>query len=220
MAVMMVLMSQSFMAAQAEEGPEFRLRIVGSEVVEAPAKAVLPLDQSFKLDILMDTKGQQIDAANVMVTYDPLYFQAVAGDGKAAVSALPGQVFNLYPSAGNTIADGVIRVTGLNGNGSPFSGRGIFASVWFKPLKSTGSMASVFFSIDFLEGETRDSNMAFQGVDLLKAVYDLPVNVGASTPGAPVVGATSEGQDVLEEISVFSRIWNSLVSLLSHVKFW
>jgi len=122
----------------------------------SPFRSSVTVNEIFSVDILLDTVDAETDGIDIKyLNFDPTLLEVQ--------QVVPG---TLYPSTQSNSYDnevGTINFAQVTSGGSTYNGSGTLATVTFKAL-STGK-AEVSF--DFEEGNTRDTNVASAGIDVL-----------------------------------------------------
>lgn len=127
--------------------------------------------QTFDAKIMISTGAVDTKSANIIINYDTNYL--TVNDSKPAVTGTQisaGTLYESYPDSGNTVAGGVIRLTGANTSGANYAGAGVFGTISFTVLAQKASSLST--TIDFTSGSTIDSNIVRSGdsQDILSSV--------------------------------------------------
>ena len=121
-----------------------------------PSKSSVLIEETFSVDILLDTTGANTDGIDIKyLNFNPTLLEVV--------QVLPG---TLYPSTQVNTFDntaGTINFSQITTGGSTYNGSGTLATITFKTL-SAGKAA---LSFDFELDNTRDTNIASVGVDVL-----------------------------------------------------
>ncbi len=152
--------------------------------------------QTFSANIQI--KSSTTSASNIWIDYDPVLL--------TASNLLTGTYFSSW--SGQTINSGRIKSTGFNisGYSSGLSGAAGFGSVDFTALKPTetnyGTVSSTTLIINTgTIGSTTDSNISYQGDDLLQEVENFNLHIWADTKApyainpSPTNGATGVSVD-------------------------
>lgn len=154
----------------------------------SPGSLIVNIDQTFNVNILLDTAGQAVDGVDIFyLHYDPQVLEVQ--DADSATAGVQIQTGSIFPSYLGNVVDpttGKISISGIvmPGSTAGYSGSGIFATVNFKALAAASS-SSVYF--DFTPGSTTDTNVAEHGNpgnDILAAVNNgsYTVNNGQPSP--------------------------------------
>lgn len=158
--------------------------------------AVLSLDPSagtfnkgcsFSLNVNLDTGGAQTDGTDAIIFYD--------ASRLTATSITNGTIYPDYPGNNIDAANGKITISGLASVNSPFSSKGILATINFT-VNNNASAGSTQITFDFdpnNKAKTTDSNVVQTGtvVDVLNSVVNGNYVIGTGTCGAqpsPSVG--------------------------------
>lgn len=170
----------------------------------SPASSPVNNGSTFAVNITMDTVTSSVDGVDVLsLHFNPAVLQVVDDNTSiAGVQITPGTLLpvtvsnNSYnvatPFDNNgttiTIPAGTIRFSqATQGGGTAFKGSGTLAIVHFKAI-ANGTSGLTF---DFTPGSGTDSNMAFQGNDILAAVTSGTVTVTTPDTTAPTVSITA-----------------------------
>ncbi len=131
----------------------------------------------FALAINLDTQSAQTDGTDVILFFDPTRFMAS--------TIVNGTIYGDYPSSNIDSVNGKISISGLASVSSPFSGKGIFATVNFTVLNNAPAGASAM-TFDFDpndKSKTTDSNVVERGTiaDTLSSVVNGSYIVGSGS---------------------------------------
>lgn len=122
----------------------------------SPSKTSVALEETFTVDIILDTEGSATDGVDIhYLNFDPALLQVQSVEAGA-----------LYPSTQTNTFDntaGTINFSQITTGGGTYTGQGTLASVTFKALAS----GKAILAFDFEEGNTKDSNVASAGSDVL-----------------------------------------------------
>jgi len=121
-----------------------------------PAKSV-EINQEFTVLVILNTGGANADGADAILNYDAAKLNLA--------SATLGDLFGNKLVA-NTSVSGKVTLKATSASGTYFSGSGTFATLSFKG-KTTGTAAVTF---DFKANSTTDSNVYYNGSDILGSV--------------------------------------------------
>ncbi len=130
--------------------------------------------QTFDIDILLSTGGEDTDSADANLYYDPEYVEVVDMNSSIpGIQVQPGSIYQIYPGNEVNPATGLIRITGFSIM-NPYNsgaGTGVFATIRFRALKPTEPTTDVVF--EYNPGLLNDCNIAKTGTseDILDAVY-------------------------------------------------
>jgi hypothetical protein len=170
----------------------------GPSLSLSPTTLSVGNSQNFTVTILVDTATSAIDGVDILsLHYNPAVLQIVDDDvNQAGVQITAGTLLpiTVINSADNTA--GTVKFSQASSGGSHFTGSGTLATIHFRSI--AGGTSPVTF--DFTAGSTVDTNMAFQGVDLLSSVTNASFTVDTTAPTvsitAPTVGANVSGSSV------------------------
>ena len=146
----------------------------------SPASKSVNTNDTFNVDVILNTGGSDTDGADVIVRYD--------GNKLSLVSASLGSLYANKLTA-DTSTSGKITFRATSTEITAFNGTGTFASMTFKAIAS--GTANVYF--DFTAGSTTDSNVAYKGADILGSVANASYTIGTSTSGGTTTGGTTTG---------------------------
>jgi len=132
------------------------------------------------------TKNRKTPGADIVLSYDPAFLQLVQIDG-AKPSVTKGQVrvnpelylnttgsgFDTFPFMSVDYSKSIISFAALKLPLKEFQGNGDVASLRFKAIAQGATAIKVVFE----NGSTTDSNVAFNGRDILTAVTDLSLTI-------------------------------------------
>jgi hypothetical protein len=152
----------------------------------SPATKTVLVNDTFNVDVILNTGGSETDGADVIIRYD--------GNKLSLISAVLGDLYANKLTSDTSVA-GKITLRATSSENASFNGTGTFATLTFKAI--AGGTANLYF--DFTSGATTDSNVAYQGNDILgstsNASYTITTsggNGGASaSPSLPVSGTTT-----------------------------
>ncbi|MBI2337636.1 hypothetical protein HYU95_00475 [Candidatus Daviesbacteria bacterium] len=147
-----------------------------------PATGTFNRGCNYSLNVNLDTGGSQTDGADAILIYDPSRFNVT--------SIAKGTIFPDYP--GNTIdsQNGKVTVSGLASVSTPFSGKGLLATVNLT-VQSNAPPGATQIRFDFdssNKANTRDSNVVERGtlVDVLNSAVDGNYTIGTGACGGQV----------------------------------
>lgn len=163
-----------------------------------PANGPFNRGCGFSINVLLDTQGTQTDGTDAILIYDSSRF--------SGQSITNGSIYPDFP--GNNINDtlGRITISGLASVATPFTGKGILATVQFR-VKETAPTGATQISFDFDpndKAKTTDSNVVERGtvVDTLSSVLNGSYIVGtgscsAQASPAPTTAPGTPGSSVV-----------------------
>ena len=155
----------------------------------APSTANVDLNDTFTVDIVLDTEGAAVTAVDILwLRFDPTMLAIVDSDTSRAGVQIETQpllsaadIYNQVDAANGEIAySQSVQI----GSGQTFNGSGVLAKVTFQAIKS-GSTSLTF---DFAAGNTADTNVMGNNMDVLSSVGD-----GAIQIAPPVVDSDGDG---------------------------
>lgn len=164
----------------------------------SPPSGTYYIGQPFTVNIMVATDGENTDAADVYLNYNPNYLEVV--DALPAIPGTqiqPGPIYSVYPGNEVNAATGFIRVTGFNPM-TPYNsgkGSGVFATITFKGKQITNGTT---VSFEFNPGDSHDCNLAqtITSADILTAATGGVYRIAPDTIGpyitnlSPAAGAT------------------------------
>lgn len=182
----------------------------------SPASRTVNVGDTFSVDVLLDTQGQNVDGVDLQaLNYNPYYLQVQDADGSTAGTQIqPG---TLMPSTlANSVdtTNGKIVFSQVSNAGSTYSGSGKLATVTFKAL--VAGNANVTF--DYTQGATTDTNVASAGNDILSAVtngqYAIsnivpPSGSGSQTPPSQTPSGAHVNTCLINDNGTFYLILNN-----------
>jgi len=145
----------------------------------SPTTGNYKVDQTFDVNILIDTAGKTIDGVDILyLKFDPKILEVVdSSTTTSGIQIKQGTIFSMY--LGNSVDNntGKIAISGLVQPGTNgFKGSGVFATITFK-AKASGDAKVTF---DFTPGSTKDANMVEHGTakDILGKVINADYSIG------------------------------------------
>ncbi len=150
-----------------------------------PANGTFNQGCGFSLNINLDTGVAQTDGTDAILLFDSSRF--------TATSITNGTIYPDYPGNNIDAAAGKITISGLASVSTPFTGKGILATVNF--TVSSGAAAGstqVTFDFDPYKAKTTDSNVVERGtiIDILNSVVNGNYVVGTAPCSAQVPSST------------------------------
>jgi hypothetical protein len=156
----------------------------------SPASGSYSVGTEFNVNIILNTGDSNTDGVDVVIKYD--------GNKLQYVSNTYGSLYaNTFSP--NTATSGQVILRATTATTSPptyYKGTGTFSTVKFKAIAA--GTANLYF--DFTSGSTVDSNVAYQGEDILGSVSNASYTIGAGgvggsspspSPSVPVSGTTT-----------------------------
>lgn len=144
----------------------------------SPQSGSFNVNDTFKLNIYVNTNNQNINAVTAHLNYDKTHFQAVSID-------TTGSVFNMIAETKIDSSGGKIRITvGIPAPGNVNTSSGLVAAVTFKAIANV-TPASDNFTFDFAPGDDTRSSVYLddkKGTDFLSGVYGGRYQVGEGGP--------------------------------------
>jgi hypothetical protein len=165
----------------------FPSNIVAAGFNFEPSSITKEVNSSFEIEIIIDTKSEQVGGAGAIIRYDI--------NSIKINSIIPGDVFADYPILSINDKIGQANISGIVGSPNElYTGKGIFAKLNVTGIK-TGETS---LSFEFEKGKTSDSNIAttYAPYDILTDVNIAVINLTA--------GQTSQlsTEDSLEPTSI------------------
>ena len=162
------------------------LAFAGASLSFSPASKSVMIEDSFEINVVLDTDGVETDGVDLILTYDEMKLAAT----EAALGDLYDNKINEdFSQPGKIVLQAVSDV------GSGFVGTGTVATLNFKAV--AGGMAQVSF--DMIGESTTDCNVNSDGEDILASVSNgsytiLPMGIGgvgdATASGTPTPTST------------------------------
>jgi len=155
----------------------FPKSVEAASLVLSPATESLDLDQTFTVEVVLDTAGSNSDSADVILKYD--------ADKLSVVSSVLGALYD-NKARNDTGVSGKITLRAYSSPGTFYNGQGTLATITFK-AKAVGT-AIVYF--DFIANSTTDCNVSLSKTDILTSVTGATYTI-AAVPPTPTAGAGS-----------------------------
>ncbi len=166
----------------------------------SPTTTTVGPNQTFNVDILLDTGGENIDGIDIFyLRFNPSLLQVV--DANTGVTGVQISPTTLLPATSANLVDntaGTLQFSQTTSGGSTFTGSGKIATINFKSLTTAGT-ASVTF--DFTLNSTTDTNVSAIGSDKLTIVQNASLVVDTSAPTVSITSPTS-GSTVSGTVSI------------------
>ena len=141
-----------------------------------PASKTIAPNGTFNVGVVVNTGGAETDGVDAVIRYD--------GNKLEFVSASMGNLYStvLTPNPTPT-TPGQLTLGAAAVSGESYNGTGTFATITFKAIAE--GTANVYF--DFTSGSTTDSNIVYQGEDLLGSISNASYTItqtgtGGDTP--------------------------------------
>ena len=174
----------------------------------SPSSTSVTINNNFTVDINLDTGGGPIDAVDVYsLHFNPAVLQVVDSNaGTAGVQIAPGTILpnNVVNTVDNTA--GILQYSQASSGGGSFTGTGTLATITFKGV----GVGSSSVTMDFIPGNTDDTNAAFQGLEQLTSVGNGSFTVNAA-PTFDFSMANGGNKSVVQG----QNVTNSITSTLS-----
>lgn len=136
----------------------------------SPSSSTVTLNQNFSVDVTLSTGGSETDGADVIIRYD--------GNKLQVVSANLGSLYT-NKVVEDTGTSGKITLRATSASNQSYNGTGTLATIVFYPIAE--GTANVYF--DYTSGSTTDTNIAYQGSDILGSVSNATYTVTSSGTG-------------------------------------
>src|SRR3989344_9525064 len=119
------------------------------------------------VNILLDTQGAPVQGADIRyLNYNPALLEAQdENTGIAGVQITPGTLMPTMANSVDTANGKILFAQAISGSGT-FTGAGTLATARFKVLAS----GTANLNFNFTPGDTSDTNVAYDAVDLLTSV--------------------------------------------------
>ena len=148
-----------------------------------PASGTFNQNCNFSLNVNLDTGGTQTDGADAILFYDTSKF--------TATSIAKGTIYPDHPGNNIDAASGKITISDLASVSTPFSGKGILATINFTVVKEAPAGATqITFDFDPNDkAKTTDSNVVERDTiaDILNSVVNGNYIIGTGACGQTTV---------------------------------
>ncbi len=139
----------------------------------SPASGAYALNSEITVNVILNTGGSNTDGVDVVIKYD--------GNKLQYLSNTYGSLYaNTFSP--NTATSGQVILRATTASTSPptyYNGTGTFSTIKFKAIAE--GTANLYF--DFTSGSTVDSNVAYQGEDILGSVSNASFTIGGGSVG-------------------------------------
>ncbi|MBU0649388.1 carboxypeptidase-like regulatory domain-containing protein, partial [Patescibacteria group bacterium] len=126
----------------------------------SPSSATFREGCNSAVNIMMSTQGAESDAANIIIHYNPAEIGIVdLNDSLPGVQIQPGSTYDIYADNIALPGDAIIRLTGFS-IGHAYNSGAAFGNFGAIVFKSFAGIPSTTFTIDYVPGDTTDSNIA------------------------------------------------------------
>jgi hypothetical protein len=135
----------------------------------SPLEVYVNEGETFTVDIVVDTAGEDVGGVGAKLSYDPSKI--------SVLSVEKGTIFSEYPALTSDDVKGKIYISGIVSSANDlYEGKGVLATIEVL-AKSEGSTLMIF---EYEEGSTRDSNIAvmYGTGDILGEVNNLRIAIG------------------------------------------
>lgn len=142
-----------------------------------PASQTVGLDQTFTLNIVIDTGGQKTDGIEAIVVYDHDKLEFATASAQPSKNLFgPESTKILTPNPAPSSETGNVAL-GAASLDAAAACNGTFATITFKTIAE--GTTNVTFSFDPEDiGATDGSNIAYEGADLLQSVSGASITIG------------------------------------------
>lgn len=171
----------------------------------SPAAKTVVINDSFNVDVILNTGGQQSDGADVIVRYD--------GNKLTLVSATLGDLY-INKLTADTSTAGKVTFRATSSEDQSFTGTGTFATMVFKAAAE--GTANLYF--DFTSGSTTDSNVAYLGSDILGSTSNASYTITQSGTGGEASAAPSIPESGMVSPTILLLAGGLLLLLVGAVK--
>jgi len=133
----------------------------------SPSGGNYNVGEIISVNILLDTQGVPVQGADIRyLNYNPALLEAQdENTGIAGVQIAPGTLMPTMANSVDTANGKILFAQAISGSGT-FTGAGMLATVRFKILAS----GTANLNFNFTPGDTSDTNVAYDAVDLLTSV--------------------------------------------------
>lgn len=156
-----------------------------------PTSGEVMVGQQFEVTIQLDNNsGQPYDGLDVVLSYNPSELQVI--DSNSSQSGIQIEPASLLPSVVRNVVNqttGTIEFSQIASLGQSTTNEGDVATITFEALQETNA-ANVDFN--FTPGSTVDSNVSYQGTDVLASVTDAVYSITTLIRSASLSLQTSE----------------------------
>jgi hypothetical protein len=132
---------------------------------------VIKHGDNFKIDVILDTFSAETSAADLTLKYDPAFLSI-----QATASAKPfsdSTIFSRTVFNSLNAKQGLATMSAVNDLGKYFSGKQILTSLTFRALRAGLTEITIVFT----PGETRDTNIVSESVDILSKAEGLSIDI-------------------------------------------
>ncbi len=180
-----------------------------------PETIAVAQNQSFSVDIMIDTEGANVGGSTASIQYDTDYLRLEEIE-KSVINDSDyycyDRVFTDYPYPRIDSQNGTVIITGLVSSiNNLYIGSGVFCKISFQAVKEGNTTVD----FNFTPGDTTDSNIAvtYGNGDVLSSVGSLNVNISSN-----FVGGTTGTTDTDSSLTTVSTSMPSLPNETSQRK--
>jgi hypothetical protein len=124
-----------------------------AQLLFTPSSGNFPAGQNFTVRVTVDSQGQQVNAADAAISFDPAVLNVVS-------ISKDGSAFSLWP-AEPSFSNSAGTITLSGGTPSPFTGQRPIVTITFRPVRE-GSASVTYTSGTVLAADGRGTNV-YQG---------------------------------------------------------
>jgi peptidoglycan hydrolase-like protein with peptidoglycan-binding domain len=161
----------------------------GATFSVSPSSQTINVGSTFSVSVMLDTQGVSIDGTDIRyLNFNPVLLQVEdSNPSQSGVQISPGSLMPI--TLANSVDNGVGRITfsQVSSGGNKYQGSGTLATIIFKALSS----GEAGLSFNHTTGNTTDSNVAANGLDLLSSVVNGSYNITSSSGGGSSGGGGS-----------------------------
>lgn len=161
-------------------------QVAGPSLSLAPALKQVNLDETFNVDILINTDSQNVASVDIFhLNFDPQFFAISDADsGVEGTQIQAGSIFPvIYQNNVDTNTGQIAFNAGKNIDGSgSFNGNGVLATIALRALKE----GTTNVTFDFTPGQTNDCNIVLDTADGFPPDILAGVENGTFTIGNPI----------------------------------
>lgn len=165
--------------------------VSGATLSVSPSSQSVTVGSTFTVSLNIDTQGSSIDGTDIRyLNYDPTILQVE--DSNANVQGLQITTGTLMPLTLANLADnntGKIIFSQVTSGGNSYNGSGTLATITFRAVRN----GTADLSFNYVSGNTTDSNVASNGVDILTSVVNGSYQVTSGSSGGSGGGSSSGG---------------------------
>lgn len=145
----------------------------GARISLSSDQEVIKVGDELKVKISVDTGGENSDAVDVVLRFDPKLLVSLA---TTSAFLTQGTAYQEFPQVSADSLLGIVRLSATIPPGIPgFSGKGLLGTLSFR-AKEAGVTT---LTLDYTKGMSDDSNIAAEGrsLDILEGVDNLKIKI-------------------------------------------